>query len=103
MSISRGIGLTLWLAVSSLTAQAEPVTVTGTLTLSGRLEAEPCRIELDDRQLSWTCTVAERTNHEQVSLSILQQGEPGMLTAALVDYHWVDPAHTMAIITISHD
>jgi type 1 fimbria pilin len=103
MRISRGIGLTLWLAASSLSAQAESAAVTGTLTLSGRVLAEPCRTELDDRQLSLTCPVTEQTRTEQVSISILQQGESSILTAAQVDYRWIDPAHTMAIIAISHD
>ncbi|WP_429113219.1 hypothetical protein [Aeromonas veronii] len=94
--------MTLLLAVSSLTTQAEPTTVTGTLTLSGRVVAEPCRAELDSRQLSLSCPAPEPTRNEQVSLATLQQGEPGMLSAAQVDYYWVDPAHTMAIIAISH-
>lgn len=103
MRISKGIALTLWLAVSSLTAQAESAAITGTLTLSGRGVAEPCRTELDDHQLSLTCPVAEQTRTEQASISILQQGEFSILTAAQVDYRWIDPAHTIAIIAISHD
>ncbi|MFQ1743813.1 hypothetical protein ACK38Q_13995 [Aeromonas veronii] len=94
--------MTLLLALSSLTAQAEPITVTGTLTLSGRVVAAPCCTELDSRQLSLSCLAPEQTRYEQVSLAALQQGEPNMLSAARVDYRWVDPAHTMAIIAISH-
>lgn len=102
MNMARNVGLTLLLALSSLTAQAEPITVTGTLTLSGRVVAEPCRTELDSRLLSLSCPAPEQTLYEQVSLATLQKGEPNMLSAALVDYRWVDPAHTMAIIAISH-
>jgi hypothetical protein len=102
MKIARDMGLTLLLAVSSFTTQAEPTTVTGTLTLSGRVVAEPCRTEIDSRQLSLSCPAPEQTRYEQVSLASLQHGEPTMLAAAQVDYRWVDPAHTMAIIAISH-
>lgn len=102
MGIYRKSGLTLLLAVSSLSIQAEPSTLTGSLTLSGRVVVETCRTELDGRQLSLTCQAAEQTHNEQVSLSTLQQGEPRMLTAAQVDYRWVNPAHTMAILAISH-
>jgi hypothetical protein len=102
MRISREIGFTLLLAVSSLTTQAEPTTVTGTLTLSGRVVVEPCRAELDSRQLSLSCPAQAQTRYEQASLATLQQGQSRMLTSVQVDYHWVDPAHTMAIIAISH-
>ncbi|WP_139740084.1 hypothetical protein [Aeromonas veronii] len=94
--------MTLLLALSSLTTQAEPTTVTATLTLSGRVVVEPCRTELDSRQLSLSCQAPEQTRYEQVPLATLQQGEPNMLSTARVDYRWVDPAHTMAIIIISH-
>lgn len=102
MRIFRGIGLTLWLAALSLTAQAESEAVTGTLTLSGRVVADSCRTELDGRQLSLSCLVEGQTCNEQVLLSTLQHGEPSMLTVAQVDYRWVDPAHSMAIIAIIH-
>lgn len=85
MRISREIGFTLLLAVSSLTTQAEP-----------------CRAELDSRQLALSCPAQAQTRYEQASLATLQQGQSRMLTSAQVDYHWVDPAHTMAIIAISH-
>ncbi len=102
MNMARNVGLTLLLALSSLTSQAEPTTVTGTLTLLGLVVAEPCNTELDSRQLSLSCHASEQTRYEQVALATLQQGEFNMLSAARVDYRWVDPAHTMAIIAISH-
>lgn len=102
MRISREIGFTLLLAVSSLTTQAEPTTVTGTLTLSGRVVVEPCRAELDSHHLSLSCPAQAQTRYEQASLATLQQGQTSMLTSAQVDYNWVDPAHTMAVIAISY-
>ncbi|MCF5765057.1 hypothetical protein K3H47_14040 [Aeromonas veronii] len=102
MNIAKDVGLTLLLAVSSFTTQAEPTTVTGSLTLSGRVVVESCHSELDSRQLSLSCPAPEQTRYELVSLASLQQGKPSMLSAARVDYRWVDPAHTMAIIAISH-
>ncbi len=70
--------------------------------MSGRVVVEPCRADLDSRQVSLTCPIVKQTSHEQVSLSTLQRGQPSMMTAAKMDYHWVDPAHTMAIIAISY-
>ena len=102
MKIAKDVGLTLLLAVSSFTTQAEPTTVTGSLTLSGRVVAEPCRTELDSRQLSLSRPAPEQTRDEQVSLASLQHGEPTMLAAAQVDDRWIDPANTMAIIASSH-
>lgn len=98
----QSAGWGLLLALSPIAVQAEPTVVTGTLTLSGRVVAEPCRTELDSRQLSLSCPTPQQTRYEQVSLATLQQGETKQLTAARVDYSWVDPAHTMAIIAISH-
>lgn len=98
----RNVGLILLLALSSRMTQAEPTAVTATLTLSGRVAAESCRTEFYSRQLSLSCPAPQQTRNEQVSLATLQQGEPTMLAAAQMDYRWVDPAHTMAIIVISH-
>lgn len=96
------IGLAGLLVLCPIVAQAEPEPMIGTLTLAGRVVANPCQSQLDSSRLSLRCSDTEQVSDEVISIATLQQAGSKQLASARVDYHWVDPAHSMAIIAISH-
>ncbi|MFA7824933.1 type 1 fimbrial protein [Aeromonas dhakensis] len=84
------------------TAQAVPATSTGRITFSGAIVEDTCRIQQQQDQMQVTCLSGPAQTIETLSLQQLARQSPLRLSSSQVSYRWIDPRHTMAVITISH-
>ena len=98
----KTIAVALTLATIS-TAQAVPVTSTGRISFSGAIVEDACRIQQQQDQMQVTCLSGPAQTTETLNLQQLAKQSPLRLASSQVSCRWVDPRHTMAVITISHE
>lgn len=102
----KTIAVALTLATIS-TAQAVPATSTGRISFSGAIVEDACRIQQQQDQMQVTCLsgpaqTTETLNLQQLAKQLAKQS-PLHLASSQVSCRWIDPRHTMAVITISHE
>jgi type 1 fimbria pilin len=98
----KTIAVALTLATIS-TAQAVPATSTGRITFSGAIVEDACRIKQQQDLMQITCLSGPAQTTETLNLQQLAKQSPLRLASSQVSYRWIDPRHTMAVITISHE
>ncbi|MDM5131617.1 type 1 fimbrial protein [Aeromonas piscicola] len=98
----KTIAVALTLATIS-TAQAVPATSTGRITFSGAIVEDACRIKQQQDLMQITCLSGPAQATETLNLQQLAKQSPLRLASSQVSYRWIDPRHTMAVITISHE
>jgi type 1 fimbria pilin len=88
------LGISMTLATSA--------TSTGRITFSGAIVEDACRINQQEKQMQVTCLSGPKQATEALNLQQLATQSPQRLATSQVSYRWIDPHHTMAVITISH-
>ncbi|PTT44571.1 hypothetical protein DBR19_21855 [Aeromonas sp. HMWF014] len=100
----KTIAVALTLATLGISmAQATSASSTGRITFSGAIVEDACRINQQEEQMQVTCLSGPKQTTETLNLQQLAKQSPLRLATSQASYRWIDPHHTMAVITISHE